>query len=149
MALWQFINFNKYGNPRTRIFHKPDGEPFSHGPGFGSTFVRMFRYEYKGEIIPPSILELNGKTYLMPLWKEVVKGTTIKDIEWIKPKPKKKAETIVVETPSSKGDVIYKTRFYPDSGNYTCNCPGTWRAKDRMCKHIIKLKSEIENGRTK
>ena len=142
MALWQFTNFNKYGNPRTRIFHKPDGEPFSHGPGFGSTFVRMFKYEYKGEIIPPSILELNGKTYLMPLWKEVVKGTTIKDIEWIKPKPKKKAETIVVETPSSKGDVIYKTRFYPDSGNYTCNCPGTWRAKDRKCKHIIKLQNE-------
>ena len=149
MALWKFTNFNKYGNPRTRIFHKPDGEPFSHGPGFGSTFVRMFRYEYKGEIIPPSILKLNGKTYLMPIWKEVVEGTTINDIEWIKPKPKKKAETIVVETPSSKGDVIYKTRFYPDSGNYTCNCPGTWRAKDRMCKHIIKLKSEIENGERK
>jgi hypothetical protein len=149
MALWKFTNFNKYGNPRTRIFHKPDGEPFSHGPGFGSTFVRMFKYEYKGEIIPPSILKLNGKTYLMPIWKEVVEGTTINDIEWIKPKPKKKAETIVVETPSSKGDVIYKTRFYPDSGNYTCNCPGTWRAKDRMCKHIIKLKSEIENGERK
>ena len=49
----------------------------------------------------------------------------------------------------NKGDVIYKTRFYPDSGNYTCNCPGTWRAKDRMCKHIIKLKSEIENGERK
>ena len=146
MALWHFTNFNKYGNPRSRIFHLPDGKPFSHGPGFGSTMVRRFKYEHKHEIIPPSLLELNGKTYLMPSWKEVVKGTTLNDIEWIKPKPKKKAETIVVETPSSKGDVIYKTRFYPDSGNYTCNCPGTWRAKDRMCKHIIKLKSEIENG---
>ena len=147
MALWKFTNFNKYGNPRTRIFHTPEGKAFSHGPGFGSTFVRRYKYEYKGEVIPPGLLELNGKTYLMPLWKEVVEGTTLNDIEWIKPKPKKKSETIVVETPSSKGDVIYKTRYYPDSGNYTCNCPGTWRAKDRMCKHIIKLKSEIENGK--
>ena len=151
MALWHFTNLNKYGNPRSRIIHKPDGEAFSFNPkGFGSfVAARRYKYEYKHPVMPPTILELNGKTYLMPLWKEVVKGTTIKDIEWIKPKPKKKAETIVVETPSSKGDVIYKTRFYPDSGNYTCNCPGTWRAKDRMCKHIIKLKSEIENGRTK
>ena len=149
MALWHFTNLNKYGNPRSRIFHRPDGEAFSFNPnGFGSfVAVRRYKYEYEHPVMPPTILELNGKTYLMPLWKEVVKGTTIKDIEWIKPKPKKKAETIVVETPSSKGDVIYKTRFYPDSGNYTCNCPGTWRAKDRMCKHIIKLKSEIENGK--
>ena len=147
MALWKFTNLNKYGNPRTRIFHTPEGKAFSHGPGFGPTWVSRYKYEYKGEVMPPSLLELNGKTYIMPIWKEVVKGTTLNDIEWIKPKPKKKAETIVVETPSSKGDVIYKTRFYPDSGNYTCNCPGTWRAKDRMCKHIIKLKSEIENGK--
>ena len=148
MALWHFTNLNKYGNPRSRIFHRPDGEAFSFNPnGFGSFIaVRRYKYEYEHPVMPPTILELNGKTYLMPLWKEVVKGTTINDIEWIKPKPKKKSETIVVETPSSKGDVIYKTRFYPDSGNYTCNCPGTWRAKDRMCKHIIKLKSEIENG---
>ena len=149
MALWHFTNLNKYGNPRSRIFHRPDGEAFSFNPnGFGSfVAVRRYKYEYEHPVMPPTILELNGKTYLMPLWKEVVKGTTINDIEWIKPKPKKKSETIVVETPSSKGDVIYKTRFYPDTGNYTCNCPGTWRAKDRMCKHIIKLKSEIENGK--
>ena len=83
----------------------------------------------------------------MPQWQVVEDGTTLNDIEWIKPKPKRKHETIVVETPSSKGDIIYKTRFYPDSGNYTCTCPGVWRAKDRMCKHIIKLKNEIENGK--
>ena len=70
MALWHFTNFNKYGNPRSRIFHRPDGEGFSHGPGFGSTMVRRFKYDYKGEVIPPALLELNGKTYLMPLWKQ-------------------------------------------------------------------------------
>ena len=127
MALWHFTNLNKYGNPRSRIFHRPDGEAFSFNPnGFGSfVAVRRYKYEYEHPVMPPSLLELNGKTYLMPLWKEVVKGTTLNDIEWIKPKPKKKSETIVVETPSSKGDKMYKTRFYPDTGNYTCTCPGT------------------------
>ena len=142
MALCQFTNFNKYGNPRTRIFHRPDGQAFSHGPGFGPTMVRRFKYEYKDSVMPPSILELNGKTYLMPIWKEVEKGTTINDVEWIKPKPKRKYETLVVETPASGSDTIYKTRFYPDTGNYTCTCPGTWRAKDRRCKHIKKLENE-------
>ena len=47
MALWHFTNFNKYGNPRHRIFHLPDGKPFSHGPGFGPTMVRRFKYEYR------------------------------------------------------------------------------------------------------
>tara|TARA_R100001443_G_C3241077_1_gene150774 strand:- start:78 stop:515 length:438 start_codon:yes stop_codon:yes gene_type:complete len=143
MALWEFTNFNKYGNPRTRIFHTPEGKAFSHGPGFGSTFVRRYKYEYKGEVIPPGLLELNGKTYLMPLWKEVVEGTTLNDIEWIKPKPKKKFETVVVETPSSKGDKMYKTRFYPDTGNYSCTCPGTWMSNNN-CKHIKKLRNEQE-----
>mgnify|MGYP001160002476 FL=1 len=142
MALWEFTNLNKYGNPRTRIFHRPDGQAFSHGPGFGPTMVRRFKYEYKDPVMPPSILELNGKTYLMPIWKEVEKGTTINDVEWIKPKPKRKYETVVVETPASGSDTIYKTRFYPDTGNYTCTCPGTWRAKDRRCKHIKKLENE-------
>ena len=143
MALWHFTNLNKYGNPRSRIFHRPDGEAFSFNPnGFGSfVAVRRYKYEYEHPVMPPSLLELNGKTYLMPLWKEVVKGTTLNDIEWIKPKPKKKSETIVVETPSSKGDKMYKTRFYPDTGNYTCTCPGTWMSNNN-CKHIKKLRNE-------
>ena len=98
MALWHFTNFNKYGNPRHRIFHLPDGKPFSHGPGFGPTMVRRFKYEYKGEVMPPTLLELNGKTYIMPIWKEVVEGTTLNDIEWIKPKPKKKRTDAIIET---------------------------------------------------
>ena len=55
MALWHFTNFNKYGNPRHRIFHRPDGEPFSHGPGFGSTMVRRFQYDYEHPVMPPTI----------------------------------------------------------------------------------------------
>ena len=80
----------------------------------------------------------------MPLWKQVEPGTTLNDIHWIKPKPKRKFETIVVETLSSKGDKTYKTRFYPDTGKYTCTCPGTWMSNNN-CKHIKKLRNEQTN----
>ena len=150
MALWHFTNFNKYGNPRSRIFHRPDGEGFSHGPGFGSTMVRRFKYDYKGEVIPPALLELNGKTYLMPLWKEVVKGTTLNDIEWIKPKLKKRTEPIVeIHVSGSNPDISYKTRYYPDNDNYYCDCPGTWRAPGGKCKHIKKLEIKVNEQNNK
>ena len=146
MALWQFTNLNKYGNPRTRIMHRPDGQALGFNPsGFGPYInVRRFKYEYRGAVTPPGIIEINGKTYMLPEWRVVEKGTTLNDIEWIKPKPKKKFETIVIETPSSKGDKMYKTRFYPDSGNYTCTCPGTWMSNNN-CKHIKKLRNEQSN----
>lgn len=144
MALWSFTNLNKYGNPRTRIIHRPDGEAFSHGPGFGSTWVSRFQYEYKHEVLPPSILKLNGKTYLMPLWKEVEDGTTIDDIEWIKPKPKVRPKPIMeINVSGSSPDISYKTKYFPDTGNYSCNCPGRWRAADRRCKHIKALEKKV------
>ena len=143
MALWHFTNFNKYGNPRHRIFHRRDGEPFSHGPGFGSTMVRRFKYDYEHSVMPPTILELNGKTYLMPIWKEVVEGTTIKDINWIKPKPKRIEPIVEINVSGSNPDIKYKTSYHPSSGNYYCNCPGKWMAKDGKCKHIKALEAKI------
>ena len=32
MALWKFSNLNKYGNIRTRIIYRPDGESFGINP---------------------------------------------------------------------------------------------------------------------
>jgi len=141
--LYEFSNQNKYGNLRKRIIVWPDGKPFSFNPkGLGRMVaVRRFKYEYEHSLVPPSILELNGKTYIMPLWKEVVKGTTINDIEWIKPQPKK---TVVEEFKfeSASSGSVYTTKKYtkPDGEiKFSCSCPGTWRAKDRRCKHIKSL----------
>ena len=143
MALWQFTNFNKYGNPRTRIMFRPDGEGFSHGPGFGSTIVRRYQYEVKGGNIPPSILKLNGKTYIMPWWKEVEPETTLNDIKWIKPKPKRIEPIVEINVSGSNPDIKYKTSYHPSSGNYYCNCPGKWMDKDGKCKHIKALEAKI------
>ena len=151
MALWHFTNLNKYGNPRSRIFHRPDGEAFSFNPnGFGSfVAVRRYKYDYEHPVLPPTILELNGKTYLMPLWKEVVEGTTINDIEWIKPKPKKKRTEPVIETfTSGSSDSVYTTKYYPDSGNFHCTCPGSWRSRGN-CKHIKELRNKVNEQNNK
>ena len=62
MALWKFTNKNKYGTLRSRIMYKPDGQAFSHGPGFGSFVnVQMFRYEYKHEVLPPHLVVFGDK----------------------------------------------------------------------------------------
>ena len=144
MALWKFTNKNKYGTLRSRIIYRPDGEAFSFNPkGFGSfVHVQMFKYEYKHEIIPPHLLELNGKKYIMPLWQEVDPNTTLKDINWIKPKPKKqRAKTVIKTHISGSGLGEYTTKYYPESGKYHCSCPGYWRSRGN-CKHVKQMKNE-------
>ena len=145
MPIIEFSNLNKYGNWRTRRFYNPTTSYSLKPDGFGpSVMVRLHKYTHK-HVLPPCIMKLGGKSYIMPGWQEVIEGTTLNDVIHIKPKVKKKSETIVVETPSSRGDIIYKTRYYPDTGNFTCTCPGVWMSKNN-CKHIKKLRLEV-NGK--
>jgi len=145
MALWEFKNLNKHGNFRTRIIHTK-GALSIPGSGFGpSVIARRFKYKYEEPVMAPTLFKTNGKTYLMPIWKEVIEGTTLDDIEWIKPKPKVKKEPIIeTHVSSSNTDKMYKTTYYPDSGNFRCTCPGSWRAADRRCKHIKELEKKVK-----
>ena len=146
MALWKFTNLNKYGNPRSRIIFRPDGEAFGFNPkGFGPFVnVQMFKYEHKEPILPPALVVSNGKKYIVPTWKEVDPNTTLNDIIWVKPKVKvTKSETIVKINKSSSSDAEYTTKYYPDSGKYHCDCPGTWRTRGN-CKHVKQMRNEIE-----
>ena len=143
MALWKFTNLNKYGNLRSRIVYRPDGEAFSFNPkGFGPFVnVRMFRYEYKGAI-PPALATFSGQTYIVPSWQKVDPNTTLKDIQWIKPKPKvKRQETVIKTFKTGSSDAVYTTKYYPTSGKYFCDCPGSWRSFGN-CKHIKQMKNE-------
>ena len=145
MPIKEFSNLNKYGNWRTRRFYNPTTSYGLKPDGFGpSIMVKLHKYTHK-HVLPPCIMKLGGKTYIMPGWQEAIEGTTLNDVIHIKPKVKKKSETIVVETPSSRGDIMYKTRYYPDTGNFSCSCPGVWMSKNN-CKHIKKLRIEI-NGK--
>lgn len=145
MALWEFKNLNKHGNFRTRIIHTK-GALSIPGSGFGpSVIARRFKYKYEEPVMAPTLFKTNGKTYLMPIWKEVIEGTTLDDIEWVKPKPKVKKEPIIeTHVSSSNAGKMYKTTYYPDSGNFRCTCPGSWRAADRRCKHIKELEKKVK-----
>jgi hypothetical protein len=143
MALWKFTNLNKYGNPRTRIIYRPDGEAFSFNPhGLGSFVnVQMFKYEYKGAL-PPALATFSGQTYIVPSWQKVDPNTTLKDIEWIKPKPKKqRAKTVIKTHISGSGLGEYTTKYYPESGKFHCSCPGYWRSSGN-CKHVKQMRNE-------
>ncbi len=144
MALWEFANKNKYGNWRTRIVNIKGALSFP-GNAFGSAVsARRFKYKYEHPVMPPFILKLNGKTYLMPEWKEVENGTTISDIEWVKPVVKKTEVEVFKFESASSGSLYTTKKFTKPSGEvkYSCSCPGVWRAKDRECKHI----KEVKNG---
>ena len=143
MALWKFTNLNKYGNHRSRIIYRPDGEAFGFNhKGFGPFInVQMFRYEYKG-IIPPALATIGGPKYIMPSWQKVDPNTTLKDINWIKPKPKvKRSKTVIRTFNSGSSDAVYTTKYYPDSGKYFCDCPGSWRSRGN-CKHVKQMRNE-------
>jgi len=145
MPIVEFSNLNKYGNIRTRRFWQEKSNLSIDPSGFGpSIMFKLFKYDHKNRI-SPSIFTIGGKTYIMPGWQECLPETRLEDVNWIKPKVKvvKKLPTIVVETLSSKGDKTYITRFYPNTGNLTCTCPGTWMSNNN-CKHIKKLREDVK-----
>lgn len=147
MPLIKFQNKNKYSNWRTRIFYHPTTDYNVKPKGFGkSIIVSLFKYKHIN-IYPPHIYisKQDGKTYILPTWQEVIEGTTIKDIDWIKPTKKEdKFEKELYKTwkfKSSSSDAIYKV-IQKGLNNFRCTCPGVWRSKDRSCKHI----KEVKNG---
>jgi len=142
MALFKFQNLNKYGNLRTRIVHSPTSQ-FSFKPRGLGKFVNVQRFYYEMEhAYLSAALWINneGDKILLPTMQKVHPKTTLEDIKVIRPKPKKRTEPIIeTHISSSSKDIEYTTKYYPDSGNFYCTCPGTWRAKDRRCKHIKAL----------
>lgn len=147
MALLQFTNLNKYGNKRSRIVHRPTTQISIDPSGFGSyVHVNVFKYEYKHPVLAPTLLKKDGKTYLMPEWREVHPETTLNDIIWKRSKPKKK-DVFKLKTwkfESSSSDSVYTTTQV-DSVTLKCNCPGFYRAKDRNlgCKHVQKVRASL------
>ena len=144
--LYEFSNLNKHGNIRTRVISWPKGKAFGVNPkGFGNFIaVKVFKYKYTQKINPPSLATIGGKKYLLPTWQEVLPETELSDIKWIKPKVKR-AEVFEHKFESSSNDKVYTTKEYvavDGSRKYNCSCPGSWRAKDRRCKHIKNIETK-------
>ena len=142
MPIIEFSNLNKYGNIRTRRFYHPTSNYGFNPKGLGPFVnVKLFKYKHTDRI-PPGIVNINDKTYIVPGWKEVIKGTTLNDVIHIKPKVKvSKSKTVIKINKSSSSDAEYTTKYYPDSGKYHCDCPGTWRTRGN-CKHVKQMRNE-------
>ena len=105
-----------------------------------------FKYKVeKHHYLPVSIIRFKNKYMIYPAGVPCIPETTLDDIEVIESnKPK-----VVVEKPqkpkwmfeSSSGDGFYQV--IENMGKLKCNCPGTWRAKDRRCKHIKEVEIEL------
>jgi hypothetical protein len=145
MALFKFQNLNKHGNLRTRIVHR-DSSQFSFKPkGFGK-FVNVQRFYYEMEhayLSPALYTNSKGEKIILPSMQKVHPKTTLEDIKVIRPKKEKRTEPIIETHISSSKDIEYTTKYFPDSGNFSCTCPGTWRAKDRRCKHIKEMEKQV------
>jgi len=139
MPIVEFSNLNKYGNLRTRRFYQEKSN-FSINPkGFGP-FVsfKLFKYDYEHHM-SPSLANIGGKKYIVPIWQEVLPETTLNDINWIKPKLKVKSKPVIKTHISGSGLGEYTTKYYPESGKYHCTCPGYWRSSGN-CKHVKEMK---------
>ena len=96
--------------------------------------------------MPPAFVSIRDKKYLIPEWIEVHPEAQLSDVMWKKPKPKVRETTMITKkfTSKSNPDITYEARkvtLPTGEYQYSCNCPGVWRAKDRRCKHIKDLES--------
>ena len=113
-------------------------------------FHKPFKYEVKKHKYLPSVIAnfLSGKV-IMPAGIDCHPETTLDDIieiveetEQEKQEKKEIKEKNVFEFKSSSSDSVYKVRQNGDK--LKCDCPGTWRAKDRRCKHIKEVEKKIK-----
>ena len=125
-------------NNKTKIYPKRDNITFC--------YCRPFKYKVKKHAyLCVAIVKFGNKYMIMPASIPCIPETTLDDIEVIEDKKPK----VVVEKPqkqqwmfeSSSGDGFYQVT--ENMGKLKCNCPGTWRAKDRRCKHIKEVEKEL------
>jgi len=117
--------------------YKPDGKTKSYA-------VQRVMYKQKSWI-PPAFVNIRDKKYLVPEWIEVHPKTQLSDVMWERPERKVQKPDVTTKkfTSKSNPDITYtakKTMLPTSKVQYSCNCPGVWRAKSRECKHIKEMK---------
>jgi hypothetical protein len=111
-----------------------------------SASCQPFKYQVdKHPYLCIAIVQMGNIKKIMPIGIPCHPKTTLEDIIEIdttpvevKEKPVEKKKWMF-ESSSSEG-------FYQvteNMGKLKCNCPVTWRAKDRRCKHIKEVEKEL------
>jgi hypothetical protein len=111
-----------------------------------------FKYKVdKHPYLCVAIVRYSDKTMIMPAGIPCHSKTTLEDIIEIDNTPVKVEETTLqpkqpelktwkFESASGGGTYVVKET---KNGSLKCDCPGTWRAKDRRCKHIKEVEKEL------
>jgi hypothetical protein len=105
-----------------------------------------FKYEVeKHAYLCIAIVQMGNIKKIMPAGIVCHPKTTLEDIVEIDNTPIEKVEKPVEKKKwmfeSSSSDGFYQVT--ENMGKLKCNCPGTWRAKDRRCKHIQEVEKEL------
>jgi len=105
-----------------------------------------FKYEVeKHAYLCIAIVQMGNIKKIMPAGIVCHPKTTLEDIIEIDNTPIEKVEKPVEKKKwmfeSSSSDGFYQVT--ENMGKLKCNCPGTWRAKDRRCKHIQEVEKEL------
>ena len=121
----------------TQFSYKPDGKTKSYA-------VQRIMYK-QNSWMPPAFVNIRDKKYLIPEWIEVHPEAQLSDVMWKRPERKVQKPDVITKkfTSKSNPDITYtakKTMLSTGKVQYSCNCPGVWRAKSRECKHIKEMK---------
>lgn len=144
MPLHRVISWKKDGTKTDEIVYS-ETTTLSISPdkdNIHSSSVSVFKYEVEG-LIPPTVIESRGKTYIVPQWLEVHPKTTLKDVIHISPQAKETLPKVKVESESQSGLGQYKTTYNPNNNTYKCSCFGFIRTKGN-CKHVKELRIKME-----
>ena len=141
----------EYTDGRTEVKIVPSREAIIYPQQDGVKHVgcKAFKYEVpKHNILPVAIIRFISKTMIYPAQIECHPETTLNDIIEIESEEQK--AKVQVEAPKKEEFKTWKFESVSGGGTYVvkqtpkglkCDCPGTWRAKDRRCKHIKEVET--------
>lgn len=143
MPLFEIIRINKHNTISRDIVYSEKSSLGINPNGCNHIIVKSFKYEYKHELIPPVII--NGENKILNDEEGTIlhPTTTLEDINWIKPEKVTQTQEYF-KFKSNSSDSIYTVikRFDGLKMKYTCDCPGVFRSKNKICKHIQSVQNE-------
>lgn len=137
------------GRKEDKIFYTDCSKPTTFYPirdGIKHAVLATFKYKVKlKENETVALINFPNKKVLMPSNIVVHPKTTLKDVEVIRPRKKRKnVKTYKFKSSSSDSTYIVREK----EGKLTCNCAGFFRVKDKDkgCKHIQNVKSKTSKS---
>jgi len=137
------------GRIETKIVEASETTVYPQRDGIKHSNCKTFKYKVpKHNILPVTIVRFINKTMIYPAQIECHPSTTLNDIVEIQTEEQK--VKVQVEIPKKEEEKTWKFESASGGGTYIvkqttkglkCDCPGTWRAKDRRCKHIKEVET--------